>query len=152
MDLYCVNQTPELQLDPENFCARLHSLTSPPDAMRVVPTLSPPSSWCSASSQTLMTIHSNPIISLLPQPMCLDNRHGCQDPPPAIQSGKVNEELRLGNQSLLGNVTLKGVTLETPRQAGWLVSNDIRLLWRCLRVGWSTQPVIYRVVVGSTGY
>ena len=43
MDLYCVdNQTPELQLDPgDDFCTQLHSLTSPPDAMRVVPTLSP---------------------------------------------------------------------------------------------------------------
>ena len=43
MDLYRVNnQMPELQLDPgDDFCTQLHSLTSPPDAMRVVPTLSP---------------------------------------------------------------------------------------------------------------
>ena len=43
MNLYCVNnQTPELQLDPgDDFCTQLHSLTTPPDAMRVVPTLSP---------------------------------------------------------------------------------------------------------------
>ena len=43
MDLYCVdNQMPEIQLDPGDVLwVQFHRLTSPPDAMRVVPTLSP---------------------------------------------------------------------------------------------------------------